>query len=289
VLSAAAARLPWPAARWIGRRLGDVAYVCTVGRRRTALANLAQAFPQLSPAARRRICRRSYQHLGLMVVELAAMLARPLEATLARVRIDGLEHLRAVMDTHGRALLLTAHLGNWELLPAANHVTGYPLSVVIRPLDAPWLDGLVTRLRQKTSVDLIDKRAALRPVLRALAGYGMVGILLDQNASRREGVFVPFFGRPASTSKSIAVLAIRTGTPIVPTFIRREDAGTHRVVVRPALPLPDAGDLEAAVVALTARCTEAIETTVRETPEQWLWMHNRWRTRPPEESRERTD
>jgi len=222
-----------------------------------------------------------------MVVELATMLARPLEATLARVRIDGLEHLRAVMDTHGRALLLTAHLGNWELLPAANHVTGYPLSVVMRPLDAPWLDGMATRLRQKTGVDLIDKRAALRPVLRALAGRGMVGILLDQNASRREGVFVPFFGRLASTSKSLAVLALRTGTPIVPTFIRREDAGTHRIVVRPALPLPDAGDLEAAVVALTTRCTEAIEAAVRETPEQWLWMHNRWRTRPPEESRER--
>jgi len=287
VLSAAAGRLLRPAARWIGRRLGDVAYICTAGRRRTALANLAQAFPQLSPAARRRICRRSYRHLGLMVVELATMLARPLEATLARVRIDGLEHLRAVMDTHGRALLLTAHLGNWELLPAANHVTGYPLSVVMRPLDAPWLDGLATRLRQKTGVDLIDKRAALRPVLRALAGRGMVGILLDQNASRREGVFVPFFGRLASTSKSLAVLAIRTGTPIVPTFIRREDAGTHRIVVKPALPLPDAGDLEAAVVALTTRCTEAIEAAVRETPEQWLWMHNRWRTRPPEESRER--
>ena len=224
-----------------------------------------------------------------MVVELATMLARPLEVTLARVRIDGLEHLRAVMDTHGRALLLTAHLGNWELLPAANRVTGYPLSVVMRPLDARWLDALATRLRQKTSVDLIDKRAALRPVLRALAGRGMVGILLDQNASRREGVFVPFFGRSASTSKSLAVLAIRTGTPIVPTFIRREDTGVHRIVVRPALPLPDTGALEAAVVALTARCTEAIETAVRETPEQWLWMHNRWRTRPPEESQERTD
>jgi KDO2-lipid IV(A) lauroyltransferase len=289
VLSAAAGRLPCSAARWIGRRLGDVAYICTAGRRRTALANLAHAFPQLSPGARRRICRRSYRHLGLMVVELATMLARPLEVTLARVRLDGLEHLRAVMDTHGRALLLTAHLGNWELLPAANHVTGYPLSVVMRPLDARWLDGLATRLRQKTRVDLIDKRAALRPVLRALAGRGMVGILLDQNASRREGVFVPFFGRLASTSKSIAVLAIRTGTPIVPTFIRREDAGIHRIVVRPALPLPDAGDLEAAVVALTARCTEAIETAVRETPEQWLWMHNRWRTRPPEEWRERMD
>ena len=129
-------------------------------------------------------------------------------------------------------------------------------------------------------MDLIDKRAALRPVLRALGRGAMVGILLDQNAARREGVFVPFFGRPASTSKSIAVLALRTGTPIVPAFIRREDAGTHRVVVGPPLPLSPSGDVEAAIVALTARCTEAIEAAIRTTPEQWLWMHDRWRTHP---------
>ena len=214
-----------------------------------------------------------------MAIELAALLARPVEDTLGRIRIDGLEHLRAAMDQHGRALLLTAHLGNWELLPVACRLTGYRLSVVLRPLDAPWLDRLATRMRERSGVDLIDKRAALRPVLRALAEGAMVGILLDQNAARREGVFVPFFGYSASTSKSLAVLAVRTGAPIVPAFIRRDDAGMHRVVVGPALP-PPSGDVEAAVTALTARCTEAIEAAVRETPEQWLWMHDRWRTRP---------
>ena len=216
-----------------------------------------------------------------MVTELAALLARPLDDTLRRMRIDGLEHVRSAMDQHGRALLLTAHLGNWELLPVACRLTGYRLSVVLRPLDAPWLDRLATRMREQSEVDLIDKRAALRPVLRALAGGAMVGILLDQNAARREGVFVPFFERPASTSKSLAVLALRTSTPIVPAFIRREHAGTHRIVVGPPLPLPPPGDVGAAVVALTARCTEAIEAAIREMPEQWLWMHDRWRTRPP--------
>ena len=113
----------------------------------------------------------------------------------------------------------------------------------------------------------------------------MVGILLDQNAARREGVFVPFFGHSASTSKSLAVLALRTGSPIVPAFIHREDTGTHRVVVRPPLALPPSGDIEDAVVTLTARCTEAIEAAIRTTPDQWLWMHDRWRTRPPDERR----
>jgi KDO2-lipid IV(A) lauroyltransferase len=110
----------------------------------------------------------------------------------------------------------------------------------------------------------------------------MIGILLDQNAARREGVFVPFFGRAASTSRSIALLALRTRTPIVPIFIRREGPGRHRVVVEPRVPMPDsANDLEAAVVELTARCTAVIERVVRQTPEQWLWSHDRWRTRPP--------
>ena len=216
-----------------------------------------------------------------MVVELAALLARPLEETLGRIHIDGLEHVRSAMTEHGRALLLTAHLGNWELLTVACRLTSYRLSVVQRPLDAPWLDRLATGLRERSHVELIDKRAALRPVLRALAAGGMVGILLDQNAARREGVFVPFFGYPASTSRSVAVLALRTGTPIVPAFIRREDGGRHRVTVGPPLPAPVTGDLEDAVAVLTARCTEAIETAIRRNPEQWLWMHDRWRTRPP--------
>jgi KDO2-lipid IV(A) lauroyltransferase len=267
----------------MGRRLGDLGYVLTPGRRRTALTNLAQAFPDATPAARRRICRDAYQHFGLMLVELAALLTRPLEETLARIRIDGLDHVRAAMDHHGRALILTAHLGNWELLPVACHLTGYRLSVVLRPLDAPWLARLATRLRERSGAELIDKRAALRPVLRTLAEGGMVGILLDQNAARREGVFVPFFGRAASTSKSLAILALRTGAPIVPAFIHREDGGAHRVVVLPALPWPATGEREAAIVALTARCTETIEAAIRKTPGQWLWMHDRWRTRPPPE------
>jgi KDO2-lipid IV(A) lauroyltransferase len=276
-------RLPPGVARWIGRRLGDVGYALAAGRRRVALANLARAFPDMSDAARRRICRRSFQHLGLMLVELAALLARPLEHTLRRVRIDGLDRLRSVMDGHGRALVVTAHLGNWELLPVACRLTGYRLSVVVRPLDAPRLDRLARRLRERSEAELIDKRAALRPVLRALAGGGMVGILLDQNAARREGVFVPFFGHPASTSKSLAVLALRTGSPIVPAFIHRQDASTHRVVIGPPLVPPSSEDHEVAVATLTARCTEAIEAAIRRTPEQWLWMHDRWRTRPPHE------
>ena len=125
------------------------------------------------------------------------------------------------MQTHGRALLLTAHLGNWEVLALIERLLGFPTSVVVRPLDAPWLDALADRWRRRTGIEVIDKRGALKPVLTAIRRGRLVALLLDQNTTRRESVFVSFFGRPASTSKSLAVLAVRTRTPVVPVFIYR--------------------------------------------------------------------
>lgn len=280
-MTTAVGRLPVPVAAWLGRRFGDVAFLVLGRRRRIALANLRQAFPEASPAERGRLCRQSFQHLGLMAVELCALLARSPDQVLHQVRLEGGEHLDAAVARHGRALLLTAHLGNWELLAVARRLTGYDLAVVVRPLDAPWLGVLADRVRRKGGVELIPKRQALRRVLHALGRGRLVGILLDQNASRREGVFVPFFGRPASTSRAVAVLALRTRTPIIPVFARREGAGRHRVVVHPPLEPPAGRDSAGAVVELTGRCTALIEAAVRATPEQWLWVHDRWRTRPP--------
>lgn len=220
-----------------------------------------------------------------MAMELCAALAQPLECTLARIDLEGLESLRRVMETHGRALLLTGHLGNWELLSAAHRLTGYSLAVVARPLDAVWLDVLARRLREKSGVELIDKRRALRPVLAALRRGRLVGILLDQNAARDEAVFVPFFGVVASTSRSIAVLSLRTNAPVVPVFVRRQAGGRHRVSIEPALPAPASTAREAAVQELTALCTARLEAAIRRSPEQWFWMHDRWRTRPPQERR----
>lgn len=280
MLAAVLGRLPRAPAAWLGRRLGDVLWTVLPGRRRRALDNLAHAFPELGEAERRRLARASFRHLGLLLVESFALLARSLDDVLSSVRLEGAEHLDAAVQKHGRALLLTAHLGNWELLPAASRLTSHALTVVVRPLDARWLNRLAEALRRKAGIELIDKRAALRPVLGALARGRLVGILMDQNASRREGVFVPFFGRPASTSRAMAVLALRTGAPVLPIFTRREADGTHRVVVHP--PIEPAGEVpkDQAVTVLTARYTAAIEAAIRQTPDQWLWMHARWRTRP---------
>jgi len=267
----------------VGRRLGDLGYALLGRRRRLALDNLTHALPALTPAARRRVARRSFQHLGMVFTESCFVLHRSLAQATAQIEIEGTQHLRAVIEGHGRALVLTAHLGNWELLTLGPALTGYPLSVVARALDSSALDAWADRLRRTAGVEVIDKRDALRPVLAALRRGRLVGVLLDQNTSRREGVFVPFFGRLASTSKAMAVLALRTKTPVIPVFTRRLAPGRHRITIHPALPLPLAGD-EEAVGTLTARCTEAVEAAVRATPEQWLWAHDRWRTRPAGET-----
>jgi KDO2-lipid IV(A) lauroyltransferase len=216
----------------------------------------------------------------MTLVELGVLLVCDPARMLARVRIEGLEHLAAATDGTSGVLLLTGHFGNWELLGLAHALTRLPLTVVVRPLDSSVLNRLAERLRARTGAELIAKRSALRPVLRALRHGRMVGILLDQNASRDEGVFVPFFGRPASTSRSLALLAVRTGRPIVPVFIHREPDGRHRIVIEPALPVPAAISPEAAVVELTAECARRTEAIIRRWPEQWFWLHRRWRTVP---------
>jgi KDO2-lipid IV(A) lauroyltransferase len=275
--------MPDALAAWLGRRAGDLGYAVLGRRRRLAHRNLALAFPDLPDRARRRIARRSFQHLGLVFLEGCAVLGRSGESVTRRITLEGLDHLDGVMAREGRALVVTAHLGNWELLSLAPLLTGYPLTVVARALDSAALGAWAGRLRRTAGVEVVDKRAALRPILEALRRGRLVGVLLDQNATRREGIFVPFFGREASTSRAVATLALRTRTPVIPAFTRRLAPGHHEIAIGPPLPLPPTSDA-AAVLALTAACTRAIEEAVRATPDQWLWSHDRWRTRPPDAS-----
>jgi KDO2-lipid IV(A) lauroyltransferase len=272
--------LAWLPARpglWVGRRLGDLAWVTLRARRAVTLDNLQRAFGgERDGGELRRLGRRSFEHLGMNLVEACVFFFRPPAVLLSRVTLEGVEHLRAAAASGRGILLLTAHFGNWELLAASHALSGFALSVVVRPLDNPVLDRVVARFRRRAGVELIAKRRALREVLDALRRRRMVGVLLDQNAARGEGVFVPFFGVPASTSKALAVVALRAGAPVTPVFIRRDAGGRHTVHIEPALPPPPDGD----VTAYTATFNRAIEAAVRSAPEQWFWMHARWKTRP---------
>jgi len=273
------AHLPSAVGLAAGRRLGDLLWWVLPRRRAVALENLQRAFAgECTPSGIRRLGRRSFQHVGMNLIEACRYFLRPTHVMLSRVRIEGREHVQAAASKGRGVLILTGHFGNWELLAAAHELSGLPLSIVTRPLEHPLLDGLAARFRRRSGAELIVKRQAVREVLTALRRQRMVGILLDQNATRAEGVFVPFFGSPASTSKGLAVLALRTGAPVVPIFLRREPDGWHCIEVGAALPPPEDGQ----VTTYTSTFNRVLEAAIRRAPEQWLWMHDRWRTRPRE-------
>jgi len=276
-----AARLSPGAGRRLGAALGQLAFWALPGRRRVALANLAEALgSELDARARVKVAQANFRHLGVTAVECCRLFFGPPGDLLGRVRVEGVEHIKAALADGRGVFYLGAHFGNWELLAVAHRLTGFPLSVVVRPLDNPFLEALLTQGRERSQVRLIYKRAAIRGVTTALARGECVGVLLDQNAGRH-GVFVPFFGRPASTSRTLAVLALRTGAPVVPAFIRRLPDGDHAVTIEPALPIVRTGDRERDVELNTARFTAVIERHVRAQPEQWFWVHRRWKTSPP--------
>lgn len=273
-------RLPLPAARSLGAGLGRLAYGLVGSRRRVALANLDLAFdPSLPASARRRIARQNFRHLGVTAAECCRLFFGPRGSLLDEVRVEGEAYLKAALAEGRGALCLTAHFGNWELLAAVHSRVGVPLSVVVRPLDNPDLEALLARGRERTGLRIIPKRQAVRGVREALSRGECVGLLLDQNAGR-DGVFVPFFGHLASTSRSLAVLALKTRAPVVPTFIHRMPTGEHQVTIEPPLSLALTGDHVRDVELYSALFTRTIERHVEAHPEQWFWVHRRWKTRP---------
>jgi len=176
--------------------------------------------------------------------------------------------------------LITAHCGNWELLNALLGCSGIPMTIAVRELFDPRLDLIVTRLRARFGADVIARgHGAGRRLAAALAANRVVGLLIDQDIRDIPGVFVPFFRRPAWTPSGAAVLSLRAGAPAVPAFIHRRADGTHRVEIQPPLPVPQTDNESEAVRLLTANATAMIERQVRAHPEQWVWMHRRWRTR----------
>ena len=274
------AHLPSRLGLWVGARIGDVLWLALPGRRAVVLDNLAKAFgSERSEAQLAELGRRSFEHLGMNLVEACVFFFRPPSVLLSRVDLGDPEPVQAAVARGKGVLALTAHYGNWELLAAVSALSMYPLSVVMRPLDDPIVNWIVERFRRRSGVELIAKRQALPAMRDALRQGRIVGVLLDQNASRAEGVFVPFFGIPASTSKALAVLSLRTGAPVVPIFIRRGEGGRHRVWADPAIPAPETGD----VADYTAAFNRSIEAVIRRAPEQWFWLHRRWKTEPHSE------
>jgi KDO2-lipid IV(A) lauroyltransferase len=276
--------LPLGLAVRIGAAAGLAAYVVAGPLRRTGMRNLEIAFPERSRAARRRILRESMANLGRMVAEVAHLPRMNAEDLRAHVVFEDeawwAEHVGAPRDTG--ALILSGHFGNWELLVFAHGMRGFPVSMVHRTIANPLVDRWLNQVRGRAGTRLVRKRQAAGGVLRALHDRQLLVLPFDQNSTRGLGVFVDFFGVPASTNSGIARLARRTGAPVVPAFIVREGrSARHRVHVLPIMYVQRTGDPELDVRRATQQFSDVFESMVRRYPEQWLWVHKRWKTRPP--------
>jgi KDO2-lipid IV(A) lauroyltransferase len=176
---------------------------------------------------------------------------------------------------------LTGHFGNWELFAYAHGLLGYPVHLVAQTIKNPLIDDYLTRMRERAGTRMLRKHQAARTVLRTLDQHGLMVLPLDQNASRRTGVFVEFFGRLASTNSGFARIAARADVPIYPAFLVRDgESAHHRIVILPRVPIASMANRESAAHELTQRCTAILEEMIRRYPDHWLWTHKRWRTRP---------
>ncbi len=266
-----------------GRLAGSVLFQLDGRHRRLALRNLAAAFgTEKTPAERLAIARGSFRHFGALTADVLKLFRLSPARVQALLEVEGEDNLTGALAAGRGVLIVTGHLGNWEVAAAAVSRLG-KLSVIARRLDNSALERELLGLRRRFGTTVIYKKEAARRVLEALRAGEMVAILIDQNVLRREGVFVDFFGRPASTTPALAAFHLRTGSPVVPVFCRPTAAATYRVVIHPPLDLPSDGPLEANVLKITQVSTKIIETEVRRTPELWLWFHDRWRSRPQDE------
>ena len=273
--------LPRPVARAAGIGLGQLVYLLHGKLRRVGMRNLQLAFPQKSAHERRRILRGEFTSLGRRLAEVCLFPSYTRENVTKIVVYDGFENFERAEARGKGVIYLTAHLGGWELSAFSHSIQGHPLHVVMRSMDNPFLDRFITHLRTMHGNRAVDKDNFVRGLLSAMKAGETVGILMDTNMTPPQGVFVDFFGIPACTASGLARIALRTDAAVVPGFtIWDRKLRKYRLRFDPALALIRTGDEEADIVANTALFTKVIEQYVRRYPDQWLWVHRRWKTRP---------
>jgi len=275
--------LPRPLGTGLIRVLANCAYYLFSRHRHIAAVNLRIAFPEMPEHERNRIARRSFQNTGLNLLEVSRLpyLSRNnIDSLVAYDPAEGLDNYRAALDKGKGILYLTGHFSAWELLPAAHAVHGYPLNFITRPLDNPVLERYLLRIRESNGNRVINKHNSARPILKTLASGADVGILMDQNTTLQEGIFVDFFGIPAATTTSVALFALRTDAPVLPGFLTPMRAGRYTIRFLAPLEVIRTGDTNRDLEINTRKFNEVLEKVIREQPESWLWGHKRWKTQP---------
>lgn len=278
--------MPRPLAIALGRAMGRIAYWLPGKLRCTGERNLAIAFPEISEPERQRLLRGCFDSLGRLLAEFSQFPRMSPERLRQMIEYDqvGLAHLREAEKNGRGVIFLTGHLGAWEVLSFGWSALEYPLSFLVRPIDNPRIEEMVKRVRTRFGNIAIDKKSAARQALRVLRQKGTLGILSDLNTQPYEGVFVPFFGRLACTNAGIATLALKTDAVVIPTCaVWDAKRGKYFFHGDPPVELVRTGDHQRDVEINTGNFAAAMEHMIRLFPDQWLWIHKRWKTRPPGE------
>jgi KDO2-lipid IV(A) lauroyltransferase len=277
--------MPRSMARRAGAQLGAVAWLALPRLRRTGMRNLELAYPEVPPPERRRILRQLYRYLGWQLGEFCQMRRYTRENTRELIGYEGLENYLRARERGRGVLIVTGHLGAWELSSFWHSLMGYPMSMVIRRLDNARVDRMVNEIRCLHGNRVVHKDDFARGLLSAVRRGDTVGILMDTNMTPPQGVFVPFFGVAACTASGLARVALRTGATVLPGFLVWESVeGKYVLHFGEEIPVVETGDDEHDIKENTARFTVAIEGFIRRYPEQWLWVHRRWKTRPEGEA-----
>ena len=278
--------LPRRAARWVGSSIGSLAGRMASRLRRVGDRNLQLAFADMPPAERKALLHRTFRNLGLQLAEFCQM--SRYSATFAErevMRYEGLDNFLNAQRRGKGVLVLTGHLGAWELSSFVHSLLGHPMGMVIRRLDNPLVDELVNRIRCQHGNRVLHKDDFARGLLTAMSRGETVGILMDTNMTPPQGVFVPFFGVEACTASGLARVARKTGAAVIPGFLLWS-AEEDRYVLHfgEELQLQVTAGVEADALANTALFTSVTESYIRRYPDQWLWLHRRWKTRPAGEA-----
>lgn len=277
--------MPRTMARLVAEALAFTVYWAHGRLRQVGRRNLELALGHLPARVREGILRGVYRHLGWQLVEFCRMSAYTPANTAGRIRTEGLEHYQAAQARGRGVLILTGHLGAWELSSFYHSLKGHPMGMVIRRLDNRRLDEFVNSIRCMHGNRILSKDDFGRGLLTAMHAGQTVGILMDTNMTPPQGVFVDFFGRKACTGSGLPHVALKTGAAVLPGFMLWEPAERRYVLhFGPELRFQRTGDKQADMLAATQLCTSTIEAWIRRYPDQWLWIHRRWKTRPPEEA-----
>jgi KDO2-lipid IV(A) lauroyltransferase len=267
----------------VGKVLGALAFHLDVPHRRIVRRNLKFIHPDWSPGKIRKLSKRVFQNLGITITEILQMTCLSKEEILGKARLHGVNNLIEALREGQGAILISAHLGNWEMgALVAPLYLDTPITAVARKLRFEFINDLILNLRTRFGCKVIDKEEALPQMRKALRQGEILGILIDQGTRSSESVGITFFGHRVRATPAAALLALRCKSPVVPIFCVRDAAGKLNLIIEPPLKLVRTRDLRADLITNTQIMTDVIERAVRKYPEQWFWVHKRWKKYYPQ-------